>query len=75
MSNIANIKKETFPVTGIKCGGCMSNVEDKIKAQEGVLAVKGSLQDKTVYIEFDDTKILHDGLKRSLDGTSYELQV
>lgn len=45
-----------FTVTGMKCGGCESNITDKLQALDGVLSVSASHQDDEVKIEFDSAK-------------------
>lgn len=43
-------------VTGIKCGGCESNITGKLTAIDGVLSVTASHQDNTVAINFEADK-------------------
>lgn len=45
----------TLNVTGMKCGGCETTVQDKIKALAGVQSVTASHKAKTVDIEYDET--------------------
>ncbi len=40
-------------VTGMKCGGCESNISDKLKAIAGVSSIKASSKDNEVSVEFD----------------------
>lgn len=43
-------------VTGMKCGGCESNVKGKLAALAGVSKVEASFKDKLVSVEFDEAK-------------------
>jgi copper chaperone len=46
----------SLTVTGMKCGGCESNVTSKLEAIDGVLSVNASSKDKEVNVEFDAEK-------------------
>jgi len=44
----------TLNVTGMKCGGCETTVQDKVKNCAGVQSVVASHKEKTVAIEYDE---------------------
>lgn len=44
-------------VTGMKCGGCETNVTNKLSELDGVVYVKASSQAQQVQVEFMDEKI------------------
>lgn len=46
----------SLTVTGMKCGGCETNVASKLKAIDGVLSVSASSKDNEVNVEFDSGK-------------------
>ena len=46
----------SLTVTGMKCGGCETNVTGKLQAIDGVLSVKASSKDNEVDVEFDAEK-------------------
>jgi len=46
----------SLTVTGMKCGGCETNVTGKLQAIDGVLSVKASSKDNEVNVEFDAEK-------------------
>ena len=48
----------TLNITGMKCGGCSSAVEEAIKAVDGVDAVEVSLEDKTVQVSGSADKLV-----------------
>ena len=43
-------------VTGMKCGGCESNVKNKLGAIDGVLSVTASSKEKKVGVDYDAAK-------------------
>lgn len=43
----------TLTVSGMKCGGCETNVSARLKTLDGVTVVTASSKDKTVLVEFD----------------------
>lgn len=47
------IESVVLTVTGMKCGGCETNVTGKLEAIKGVLSVAASHKDKEVSVEFD----------------------
>lgn len=44
-------------VTGMKCGGCETNISDKLKGLDGVLSVSASHKDSKVEVGYDPAKI------------------
>ncbi len=46
----------SLTVTGMKCGGCETNVSTKLQAIDGVLSVHASSKDNEVKVEFDADK-------------------
>ena len=43
-------------VTGMKCGGCESNIKGKLEALAGVSNVEASFKDNRVSVEFDEAE-------------------
>ena len=68
------IETVSLPVTGMKCGGCESNVTDKLKAIAGVLSVKASSKDNEVNVEYDAEKTSVDIIKASIIDAGYTLE-
>ena len=46
----------SLTVIGMKCGGCETNVTDKLEAIDGVLSVNASFKNKEVNVEFNAEK-------------------
>ncbi len=52
-----------FTVTGMKCGGCESNVVGKLTALDGVISAVADFKENHVSVEFDAEKIEIDDLE------------
>lgn len=63
----------SFNVTGMKCGGCESTVTEKLFADEGVIAVTASHQNKLVDVEFDAQLTNQDAIKQLIVGAGYSV--
>lgn len=50
------IESNTLTVTGMKCGGCETNVKTALLAVAGVNAVTASSKNKEVVVEFDNAQ-------------------
>lgn len=61
----------SLAVTGMKCGGCESNVKTKLNAIDGVLSVEASSKENKVDIAFDAEKINEDVLIKAITEVGY----
>jgi copper chaperone len=61
-------------VSGMKCGGCESNVTAKLKAIEGISSVKASSQDKEVSVEYDADKTDPSAIKDAITNAGYTVE-
>jgi copper chaperone len=68
------IETVSLTVTGMKCGGCESNVTDKLKTIDGVLAVKASSKDNEVNVEFDADKTSLDAIENAIIDAGFTLE-
>ena len=48
------MKKVNFNVTGVKCGGCVSKIENGLKDEAGVLNLAVNIEDQVVSLELED---------------------
>lgn len=64
----------TLSVTGMKCGGCETNVTSQLLAIDGVLSVNASSQDKEVYVEFDSGKTDLDAIKDAIAEAGFTVE-
>lgn len=58
-------------VTGMKCGGCETNVKDKLGALDGVLSVTASSKEKKVGVEFDAGKTDLEAIKAAIASAGF----
>ena len=65
------IESVVLAVTGMKCGGCETNVTAKLEAIKGVLSVKASHKDNEVSIEFDAEQTTLDAIKEAITGAGF----
>ena len=68
-----NIIKKQYPVTGMSCASCSSNVESILNRQPGVLNASVNLASQTATIEFDGSVIQPQDLKETVTSIGYDL--
>ncbi len=61
-------------VTGMKCGGCESNVSGKLQAIPGVSAVSASFKENRVSIEFDSAQTDIAALTQVITGAGFVVE-
>ena len=61
-------------VTGMKCGGCETNVKARLNAIEGVLAVNASSKEKKVNVEFDAEKTDLDAIRAAIVEAGFTVE-
>jgi len=62
---------ELLKVTGMTCGGCISNVTKALKAINGVGNVKVSLSAGEATVQYDERLTSPDQLKSAVKGAGY----
>ena len=65
------MQTELLKVTGMTCGGCISNVTHALKAITGVGDVKVSLSAGEATVQFDERLTSPDQLKSAVTGAGY----
>ena len=68
------IQTVLLTVTGMKCGGCESNITDKLKTIDGVLFVKASSKDNEVNVEFDAEKTSLDIIESAIIDAGFTVE-
>lgn len=58
-------------VTGMKCGGCETNVSGVLTALGGVSEVSASSKNNTVNITFDTEKMTLDVIKKAITDAGF----
>ena len=59
------IVKKQFPVTGMSCASCASNIETTLKKQPGVVKASVNLASQIATLEFNPSVVKPHDLKRS----------
>lgn len=72
ISALADTKKSTIRVDGMKCAKCSGSVEKALKATPGVEKVEMNLEKKEAVIEYDDTKVTETKLREVINGTGFK---
>ena len=65
------MQSELLKVTGMTCGGCISNVTKALKAITGVGDVKVSLSAGEATVQYDERLTSSDQLKSAVKGAGY----
>lgn len=62
-----------FPVTGMSCASCASNVESKLNSIPGVVKAEVNLASQTAMIEFVPSVVKPQNLKETITSIGYDL--
>ncbi|MGX7101425.1 heavy-metal-associated domain-containing protein [Gemella sanguinis] len=62
--------KNAYNIEGVKCGGCVATVKDKLSKLENVDSVEVSIQEKTLTVEGDVAK---ESLQAALSDTKFKI--
>ena len=62
--------KNAYNIEGVKCGGCVATVKDKLSKLENVDSVEVNIQEKTLTVEGDVAK---ESLQAALSDTKYKI--
>ncbi|MCK4494565.1 MAG: cation transporter [Methylococcales bacterium] len=66
-------KEIIVEVTGMKCGSCESNVEEKLQALEGVIKAKAYHKDEEIEVEFDLDKTNRKAIEAVITEAGYKV--
>ena len=69
------VESIVLTVTGMKCGGCESNVVEKLSSLEGIAQVSDSSKENTVSIEFDAEKIDLSTIQRTISDAGFAVNL
>lgn len=62
--------KNEYSIEGVKCGGCVATVKEKLSKLDNVDNVEVDIQEKTVVVEGEVSK---EDLQAALEGTNYKI--
>ena len=69
------MQTEHLKVTGMTCGGCISNVTKALKAIAGVGEVNVSLAAGEATVQYDERRTSPDQLESAIKGAGYGVDV
>ncbi|HEU4343015.1 MAG TPA: heavy metal-associated domain-containing protein [Candidatus Binatia bacterium] len=69
---LADTKKSTIRVDGMKCAKCTGSVEKALKATPGVEKVEMNLERKEAVVEYDDAKVNEAKLREVINATGFK---
>ena len=62
--------KNEYSIEGVKCGGCVAAVKEKLSKLGSVDNVEVNIQEKTVVVE---GKVSKEDLQAALEGTNFKI--
>ncbi|MEZ7727939.1 heavy metal-associated domain-containing protein [Gemella sp. 27098_8_155] len=62
--------KKEYSIEGVKCGGCVAAVKEKLSKLDNVDNIEVNIQEKTVVVEGEVSK---EDLQAALEGTNYKI--
>ena len=62
--------KNEYNIEGVKCGGCVAAVKEKLSKLDNVDNIEVSIQEKTVVVEGEVSK---EDLQAALAGTNFKI--
>lgn len=64
----------TLQVQGMTCGHCKAAVTNALKELDGVKRVEVHLQEGTVDVDYDETKVNVEKLKEAIEEQGYDVK-
>jgi len=65
--------KTILNVKGMKCGGCETTVRNAVEACDGVSAVKPDHKAATVEVEYDETRVGLETIRKAIADQGFQL--
>ena len=62
--------KNEYSIEGVKCGGCVDAVKEKLSKLDNVDNIEVNIQEKTVVVEGEVSK---EDLQAALEGTNFKI--
>jgi len=62
--------KNEYSIEGVKCGGCVAAVKEKLSKLDNVDNIEVNIQEKTVVVE---GKVSKEDLQAALEGTNFKI--
>ena len=68
-------QKITFPIEGMTCASCVSRVENKLNALDGVMSVQVNLANERATVDFIETRVGLSDFQKALEQVGYRISV
>ena len=62
--------KNEYSIEGVKCGGCVATVKERLSKLDNVDNIEVNIQEKTDVVEGEVSK---EDLQAALEGTNYKI--
>lgn len=62
--------KNEYSIEGVKCGGCVATVKERLSKLDNVDNIEVNIQEKTVVVEGEVSK---EDLQAALEGTNFKI--
>ena len=62
--------RNEYSIEGVKCGGCIAAVKEKLSKLDNVDNIEVNIQEKTVVVEGEVSK---EDLQAALEGTNFKI--
>lgn len=66
------MKKIVLGIEGMYCDGCVNRLTKVLKALDGVVDAKVSLENKSAEIEYDENELELDDIKQAVSDAGFE---
>ena len=66
------MKKIVLGIEGMHCDGCVNRLTKVLKALDGVVDAKVSLENKSTEIEYDENELELDDIKQAVSDAGFE---
>ncbi|HEY9594571.1 MAG TPA: heavy metal translocating P-type ATPase, partial [Spirochaetia bacterium] len=67
------MKTEELTVTGMTCASCSARIERVVGKLDGVATATVNLATEKLHLEYDETKLAVDGVRKAVEGAGYGL--
>ena len=67
--------KKTVPIIGMACSACSANVQRKLDELEGINQANVNLVGRSAFIDFDETSITLEEIKREINSIGYDMVI
>ena len=70
---IIKMKNIELKIKGMHCTGCSARIEKILGNTEGIIKVQVSFEEKKATIDYDETKITLEEIKKEIEDAGFEV--